>query len=84
MARKKKIVSVPIRTTEDLLNLINHNVDATEKMFAKLGKKNRRIGIISAFAVVFALCTASECRKQDDEIYKLSLRLDKLENKEGE
>ena len=84
MARKKKIVSVPIRTTEDLLNLINHNVDATEKALAKLSRKNRRLGVVSAVAIVFALCAASECRKQDEELYKLSIRVQKLENKEGE
>lgn len=84
MARKNKMKNVPIKSAADLVDLVNHNTDVFDNALRKLGRKNRRLGVISAVAVVFAVCTAAECRRQDDELYKLSVRVQKLENKEGE
>lgn len=81
MARRKKIKTISIRSMADLVELVNNNTYAIDKALLNLSRKNRRMGIIGVFAVVIAASAVSECRRLDDELYRLKIRLDKLEYK---
>lgn len=81
MARRKKIKTISIRSMADLVELVNSNTYAIDKALLNLSRKNRRMGIIGVFAAVIAVSAVSECRRLDDELYRLKIRLDKLEYK---
>lgn len=84
MARKKRIETVPIKSLGDLVELVNNNTYVFDKVARKLGKKSHRMGFICGIAVIAATYAVSECRRLDDELYRLKVRLDKMEYKEGE
>lgn len=84
MAKKKKYEYVPISSLEDMVELVNDNVDVFNRKIAKLTKRNRSLMALSAAALVYAIYATVQCRKQDEELYRLSIRVNKLENKEGE
>ncbi len=83
MAKKKKSV-VPIRSMGDMVALVNHNCDLFESQIKKLAKSNRNLRLLGLAAVGFALYTAVECKKQEEKVYQLSVRVQKLERGEGE
>lgn len=83
MAKNNKKVMI-VKTLEDTVELVNHNSLALEHTIQKVAKRNRGLKILSVVAIACAVCTAVECRKQEEELYKLSIRVKKLENKEGE
>lgn len=82
MAKIKKMV--PISSVSDLLDLVNHNCDVFERRIGKLAKSNRGLKILCVAAIGCAICSAIECRKQEEELYRLSIRVSKLEYGEGE
>ncbi len=83
MAKKKKSVAL-IRSMGDMVALVNHNCDLFDRQIKKLAKSNHNLRLLSVVAVGFALYTAVECRKQEEKVYQLSQRVQKLECGEGE
>lgn len=83
MARKK-LETMSISDLKDLLNLVNHNAEVSDRVFRKFMRKNRTAKMLGATAIVCAVYTAVKFYKQEEELYKLSVRVKKLENKEEE
>lgn len=84
MAKTNSNRTMVIHNIEDMVKLENHNTQALVHKLKKLAKRNRKmtaICLITAGAVIYL---AYESRKQEEELYKLSIRMKKLENKEGE
>lgn len=84
MAKNKSIHTMTIRNIDDLVALVNYNTRVSCHKLEKLAKRNRTmttIGLITAGVVIYI---ADKSRKLDEELYKLSVRVKKLENKEGE
>ena len=79
MAKKKNIV--PINSMGDLVDLINHNSNVLDRRTKKLAKGNRNLCIM---AIGYAIYTGIQCRKQEEQIYQLSVKMNKLEQSEGE
>lgn len=75
----KKGQFVPVSTLGDLTELLNHNCRVLEKRLTKLTRRNRSI---AAFG--YAIWAEMERRKQEEEVYQLSVRVKKLEYGEGE
>ena len=82
MAKKKNVLV--INTLDDVITLVNHNSGVVERAFQKLKRSNRRLKIFSFIAVGCAIYSALENRKREEELYQLSVRVRKLEYKEGE
>ena len=80
----KKGQFVPVSTLEDLTNLLNHNCGVLEKRLAKLARKNRSLTILAVTAIGYAIWSEVERRKQEEQVYQLSVRVKKLEYGEGE
>ena len=81
---KKKGRWMHISTLGDVVELVNNNTDALDRSIYKLIKKNRTTRIIAVLAIVYSVYAAVNLQKQDEELYKLSIRVNKLESKEGE
>ena len=82
MAKKK--TTVPIICMGDLVDLVNHNCDVFERRIKKLTKSNRNLKVLCFITVGYAIYTAMECRKQEEQLYQLSIKMQKLEHDEGE
>ena len=82
MAKKGKFV--PINTLGDLTYLVNHNCRAIDKRLNKLCRRNRGLTVLAVAALGFAVWSDSERRKQEEQIYQLSIKVQKLECGEGE
>lgn len=82
MAKKKNIV--PIVSMSDLVDLVNHNSKVLDRRTKKLAKSTRNAKILCFIAVGYAIYTAIECRKQEEQLYQLSLKVKKLERDEEE
>ena len=82
MAKKKNIV--PINSMQDLVDLVNHNSQVLDRRTKKLVKSARNMKILCFIAVGYAIYAAIECRKQEEQVYQLSVRVNKLEQSEGE
>lgn len=82
MARKKNIV--PINSMEDLVVLINHNSEVLDRRTRKLGKSSRKLKVLCVIAIGYAIYAAVENLKQEEKVYQLSVRVQKLEQGEGE
>lgn len=82
MAKKKNIV--PINSMRDLVDLVNHNSQVLDRRTKKLVKSARNMKILYFIAVGYAIYTAIECRKQEEQVYQLSIKVKKLEHNEGE
>ena len=83
MAKKQKNTKL-IHDLPDLIELVNHNTVVIERQIKKLAKSSRRSRILILIGVGYAVYAAIQCRKQEEELYRLSVRVNKLENKEGE
>lgn len=82
MSKRGRIVD--ISTLGDLTALLNHNCHVLEK---RLGKLNTRCNLLMIGLTAAAMGLAvleRERRKQEEEIYQLSIRVKKLEYGEGE
>ena len=82
MAKKKNIV--PINSMGDLVDLINHNSNVLDRRTKKLAKGNRNLKVLCLMAIGYAIYTGIQCRKQEEQIYQLSVKMNKLEQSEGE
>ena len=82
MAKKKNIV--PINSMGDLVDLINHNSNVLDRRTRKLAKGNRNLKVLCIMAIGYAIYTGIQCRKQEEQIYQLSVKMNKLEQSEGE
>ena len=82
MAKKKNIV--PIYSMGDLVDLINHNSNVLDRRTKKLAKGNRNLKVLCIMAIGYAIYTGIQCRKQEEQIYQLSVKMNKLEQSEGE
>ncbi len=82
MAKKKNIV--PINSMGDLVDLINHNSNVLDRRTKKLAKGNRNLKVLCIMAIGYAIYTGIQCRKQEEQIYQLSVKMNKLEQSEGE
>lgn len=81
---KKKKASVPIASMGDLIDLVNHNCDLFDRRTKKLAKSSRNLKFLCVFAIGCAIHTTIQCRKQEEQVYQLSVRMKKLEQSEGE
>ena len=79
MAKKKNIV--PINSMQDQ---VNHNSQVLDRRTKKLVRSARNVKILCFVAVGYAIYTAIECRKQEEQLYQLSIKVKKLEHNEGE
>lgn len=79
MAKKKNINSMG-----DLVDLINHNSNVLDRRTRKLAKGNRNLKILCLMTIGYAIYTGIQCRKQEEQIYQLSVKMNKLEQSEGE
>ena len=79
MAKKKNIV--PINSMQDQ---VNHNSQVLDRRTKKLVRSARNVKILCFIAVGYAIYTAIECRKQEEQLYQLSIKVKKLEHNEGE
>lgn len=68
----------------DLVDLVNHNSQVLDRRTKKLVKSARNMKILCFIAVGYAIYTAIEYRKQEEQVYQLSVRVNKLEQSEGE
>ena len=84
MAKRKKFEYVPINSLGDMVELVNDNVEVFDRQLLKLTKRSRGLAALSVAAISYAVYAIVQCRKQDEELYRLSVRVKKLENKEGE
>lgn len=82
MAKKRK--SVPIASMGDLIDLVNHNCELFDRRTKKLAKGNRNLKVLCLMAIGYAIYTGIQCRKQEEQIYQLSVKMNKLEQSEGE
>lgn len=82
MAKKKNII--PINSMGDLVDLINHNSKVLDRRTNKLAKSTRNVKVLCFVVAGYAIYTTIQCRKQEEELYQLSLKVKKLEHDEGE
>lgn len=82
MAKQKNIV--PINSMGDLVDLINHNSKVLDRRTRKLTKSTRNVKVLCFITVCYAIYTTIQCRKQEEQLYQLSLKVKKLERDEGE
>lgn len=82
MAKKRK--SVPIASIGDLIDLVNHNCELFDRRTRKLAKGNRNLKVLCLMAIGYTIYTGIQCRKQEEQIYQLSVKMNKLEQSEGE
>lgn len=80
----KKGQFVPVSTLGDLTELVNHNCRVLEKRLSKLSRRSRNIAILAVAAFGYAVWSEAKRRKQEEQIYQLSVKVKKLEYGEGE
>lgn len=82
MAKKKNIVTVT--SVKDVVDIVNHNTSVFDRRTKKLAKGNRNLKALCLMAIGYAIYTGIQCRKQEEQIYQLSVKMNKLEQSEGE
>lgn len=82
MAKRKNVV--PITSMRGLVDLVNHNSEVLDRRTRKLAKNNRNLKVLCVLTIGYAIYAAIENRKQEEQIYQLSVRVKKLEQSEGE
>lgn len=80
----KKQKMIPIGSVSELLDLVNYNCEVLERRIEKLAKSNRGLKFLCVAAIGCAIYSVIECRKQEEEVYRLSIKMNKLEYGEGE
>jgi len=76
--------SVSIGSLADLVDLVNHNFSSFDRQIKKLMKSNQSLKILSVVAIGCAIYAAAESGKREEQVYQLSIRVQKLEHGEGE
>ena len=82
MTKKKNIVTVT--SVKDVVDIVNHNTSVFDRRTKKLAKGNRNLKVLCLMAIGYTIYTGIQCRKQDEQIYQLSVKMNKLEQSEGE
>ena len=82
MAKKKNIVTVT--SVKGVVDIVNHNTSVFDRRTKKLAKGNRNLKVLCLMAIGYAIYTGIQCRKQEEQIYQLSVKMNKLEQSEGE
>lgn len=82
MTKKKNIVTVT--SVKDVVDIVNHNTSVFDRRTKKLAKGNRNLKVLCLMAIGYAIYTGIQCRKQEEQIYQLSVKMNKLEQSEGE
>ena len=82
MVKKGKLVAVS--SLGDLTVLVNHNCRVLEIRLVKLTRRNRSATMLALAAFGYAVWAEMERRKQEEQVYQLSVRVKKLEYGEGE
>ena len=78
----KSVMSVS--TLSDLTALMNHNFQVADKRMSKLFRKNRSITVMALTAIGLAIWSEVERRKQEEQVYQLSIKVKELEYGKGE
>ena len=73
---------VTINTLEDLTELCNQNWQAIEKHLTKLGRRNRKLTLFAVAAIGCVVWSEIQRRKQEEQLYRLSVRVKDLERGE--
>ena len=60
------------------------NCRVLERQLSKLSRRNRSITILAVAAFGYAVWSEAQRRKQEEQVYQLSLKVKKLEYSEGE
>lgn len=81
---KKKGKFISIETLGDLTYLVNHNCRVMDKRINKLCRWNRKLTVLAVAAIWLAVWSELERRKQEEKLYQLSIRVEKLESCKGE
>lgn len=85
MGKKGQFVPVfHLNTLGDLTGLLNYNCRVLDKQLTKLTRRNRSVAVLAIAAFGYAVWAEIERRKQEEEVYQLSVRVKKLEYGEGE
>lgn len=79
---KKAKYEIPIKSLGDLTRLVNFNVNVLDKRTRELVKRNKRLNVLGLLAIGCAIYAVLETRKQDEQIYRLSVMLKKQECEE--
>lgn len=87
MSKQERFVD--IYTLDDLTALVNHNFQAFDKRVGKLARRSRTatvfaVAVFAVAAIGCAVLSEMERRKQEEQIYQLTVRVKKLERSEGE
>lgn len=82
MTKKKNIVTVT--SVKDVVDIVNHNTSVFDRRTKKLAKGNRNLKVLCLMAIRYTIYTGIQCRKQEEQIYQLSVKMNKLEQSEGE
>lgn len=83
MVKDMKQKTMVISTLADMVTLENANTQVMVKAMKKMNKKlnrTRLFGVLSAGCMVLMYLRQY---KQEEDIYRLSVRIKKMENKEG-
>lgn len=80
----KKGKYVPIENLDELVGVFNNNCRFIHKHLSKLYHRNRKLTILSMAALGLAVWSEVERRKQEEQVYQLSVRVKKLEQSEEE
>ncbi len=78
----KKVMLV--RNLRDLTTLMNHNMDVFAKGFDKLQKGTRKFKVLAGLAIVCAVVSEYKRGQMEEDLYRLNVRLKKLERREEE
>ena len=79
---KESVMSVS--TLGDLTALMNHNFQVADKCMSKLFRKNRSVTVLALTAIGLVIWSEVERRKQEEQIYQLSIKVKELEYGKGE
>lgn len=73
-----------VRNMGDLINAVDHNAILSELLRIKQAKTNRRLFVIMAAVTFVTFMNYGERLRQNEEIEKLKIRLNDLDDVEGE
>jgi len=79
-----RVKEMPVRNLRDVVSLVNQNVDIFAKKLCKLQKTNRQLKILAGIALVCAVASELKRSQLEEELYRLNVRLKKLERREEE
>jgi len=79
---KKKVMLV--KNLRDVTALVNCNTETLAKELIKLQKSSRKFKVLAGLAIVCAVVSECKRSRMEEELYRLNVRLKKLERREEE